>query len=367
MWLVGVCVALCVAVLTVVCIVLSDSHNSRREARRRRRRQQRERRRRYDETGGVVGAGGGPDGGGAQALGAGVAPVKAVYLGYADVSPADVAVRAAADAGFNLILLAFWMGPSTGADPYGALWWWSQLSPTARQSTVDYVHSKGGRILLSAGGAGYTAYPASGAVAFGQGAAAFANANLLDGIDFDFENFTSSFGTPTSGLNKAQTIQWMTDATNAGRSALTSTYATITHAPQSPYWNVEFVYGYLDFWTQTPQPNVDLFLIQFYNQGAGAYLTYEQQFINDDNYHPGTAVAQLIAAGLPADKIVIGKTTQPGDGSTWLDPNTLHQWVERAQTDPAAHLWHTGISTWQWHASGTPTSAQFLNTVYPAT
>lgn len=296
-------------------------------------------------------------------------PVKAVYLGYSSgVSSIANTIRTAVDAGFNLINLAFWMGPSTGVDPYSAAYYWSLLSASDRSSTIEYAHSHGANVIVSAGGAGYNAYPSGGGTAFGQGAAQFALNNSLDGVDFDFENFTTAFGTPLSGLNKQQTIQWMLDANSAARALLGSS-RFITHAPQSPYFNVEFSYGYRDFYlSSSPTPSVDLFLIQYYNQGA-TYLNYDSQFINNDNFHPGTAVAQLITTGFPANKIVIGRLTQPGDGSanSWIDPATLGQWFTTAKTDSRTHNWTTGFSTWQWHAQGdgSPSSPQFVAAVYP--
>jgi hypothetical protein len=291
-------------------------------------------------------------------------PLKAVYVGYSNVSNIDGIVREATDAGFNLIVLAFYMGPETGTDPYSAAWYWQQLSTDQRKAAMKYANERGARVIVSAGGAGYTSYPANGAAAFGSGAAQFALLHDLDGVDMDFENFTTAFGTP-SGLNKAQTIQWLTDATAAARELL-GVERLITHAPQSPYWNVEFAYGYLDWWLSGGNELTTAILMQYYNQGSGAYPTYESQFVSN-NFHPGTAVAQLISAGVAGNKIVVGKLTQPGDGdpATWIDPATLGTWFQQAATDTRTGNWATGVSTWQWHASGSPTSLQFLSAVYP--
>ncbi len=178
-------------------------------------------------------------------------PVKAVYLGYGQgVSSIDTTVRAAADAGFNLIVLAFWMGPEVGTDPYSAAWYWQQLSASARTAAIEQAHSVGARVILSAGGAGYQSYPINGGAAFGSGAAAFAIQYDLDGVDFDLENFTSTFSTP-SGMDKAATLDWMRDANSAARAAL-GAQRLITHAPQAPYFNIEFAFGYRDFMITAP-------------------------------------------------------------------------------------------------------------------
>lgn len=289
-------------------------------------------------------------------------PVKAVYLGYSDLLAGggfDATVRAAADAGYNLILLAFWLSPEQGADPYSAADYWQKLGASTQQQTVAYVHSKGGRVTLALGGSSYVGYQANGGAAYGAAGAAFAKANLLDGVDFDMENFTGSFGTP-SGLTKQQSLQWLLDASIAARNALGAD-AIITHAPQAPYFNQEFSFGYLDFWKL--HPPINFFLVQYYNQGP-TYLDYTTQFVNCDNFHPGTAVKQLADQGVPLSVIVVGKLTQASDGeaASWVPPSTLGQWAQQAEQQ---YGWTTGFSTWQWHSTGSPTSAQWIAAVYP--
>lgn len=293
-------------------------------------------------------------------------PIKAVYLGYAaNVSDIVTTVTAAADAGFNIILLAFWMGPTIGVDPYSAAYYWSLLPSTTQQSLMQTIHAKNAFVLVSAGGAGYNDYPVDGAAAFGQGAAIFSVQNNLDGVDFDFEHFTSTFGTG-SGMNKTQTLAWLQLVNSSARTILGDD-RFITHAPQSPYFNIEFAYGYLDLMTQDPVPSIDHLLIQYYNQGA-TYLTYDTQFIDNSSYHPGTTILDLLNAGIPKQQLVIGRLTQAADGqaASWIDPTTLGQWFVTAATDSRV-LWKTGFSTWQWHSNGdgTPSSPAFITAVYP--
>lgn len=134
----------------------------------------------------------------------------------------------------------------------------------------------------------------------------FAQQYGFDGVDFDLENFVSPGSQLPRGMTKQQTIQWMVNATAIARTIL-GDGALIAHAPQTPYFSTpEFSQGYLDFYLQTPTPSVDLFLCQYYNQGA-TYLTYASQMINNDNFHPGTAIAQLIQRGIPQGKACHGK------------------------------------------------------------
>jgi len=293
-------------------------------------------------------------------------PLKAIYVGYSDINLNNFTqtIKSIVDYGYNLIILAFWIDPSIGTDPYSAAYYWSLLNSADKQSTLDYVHEHNAKIIVSSGGSSYAAYPLNGGSDYGTGAANFALTNQLDGVDFDMENFTNTFGT-LSGLTKTQTIQWLTDATNAARSILGSD-AIITHAPQSPYFNIEFANGYYDFYMQTPRPSIDYFLIQYYNQGA-TYLDYQTQFINDDNYHPDTAVAQLISRGLPKEIIIVGKLMQSTDGqsASWVSPQIIAQWVVQAANDSNAYNWTTGISTWQYHATGSPNAQTWIQTIYP--
>jgi len=292
-------------------------------------------------------------------------PIKAVYIGYKNITAATIAdtIKTAADYGYNLIVLAFWIDPDIGVDPYSAMDFWSKLSNTDKQSTLDYIHAKNAKLIASLGGSSYTKYPANGGSVYGTAGAQFAKNNLLDGVDFDMENFTNTFGTP-SGLDKSQTIQWLTDATNAAR-AILGADAIISNAPQSPYFNVEFANGYFDFYMQPVTPPIDFFLCQFYNQG-NTYNTYETQMINCDNFHPNTAVAQLISRGIPTTKIVVGRLmiASDGDPSGYVGPDVIGQWVKQAATDPNVYYWNTGISTWQWN--GNDISKNWIDTIYPA-
>jgi chitinase len=293
--------------------------------------------------------------------------VKAVYMAYKDLQSLgsiDTTIKRTIDYGYNLIILAFWINPTTGVDPYSAADLWSKLSQTQQLDTINYAHDHGAQIIVSLGGSTYNGYTVNGGYSYGTAGANFALANNLDGVDFDFEGFTNTFGT-TTGMNKSQVIQFLTDATIAARNVLGSN-ATITHAPQSPYFNIEFDNGYYDFYIQTPHPPLDYFLIQYYNQGD-TYKTYQTQFINNDNFHPNTAIAQLISRNIPKEVIVMGKLTQQNDGQavSWVDPETIHSWVETSANDPQTQNWTTGVSTWQFNLTGEPTSQRWIQTIYP--
>lgn len=298
-------------------------------------------------------------------------PIKACYVAYStdfNSIPIDQAVLSLLNNGVNLVVLAFWISPVVTADPYSALWRWSQLPQSTRSSIASVARSKNAAIILSAGGGTYTDYPANGAVTFGQGAAQFALNNQLMGVDFDLENFTPSFGTPVSGLNRDQTIQWIVDATSGART-LMGPGAFITHAPQATYFNIEANNGYQIAYPQLA-PLTNAFLIQYYNQGAGSFQDYTSIFIDSGPVHPNVAIAQLISAlgNSSSTKLVVGKPQWETDASSgYVTATNLGSWVTQASN---AIGWRTGVSGWQWHgiagpSQNQPTSIQWFQTIFP--
>lgn len=292
--------------------------------------------------------------------------LKGIYIGYnnlLDLGTFDVTVMTVINYGYNLIILPFWIDNTIGVDPFSGAYYWSLLSQTVQKNVRAYANSVGAKIILSLGGSTFNrdgnGYTVGGGTAYGTNGANFAKANNFDGVDFDFENLQ------ITSLTQTQLIQFMTDATNAAKTILGSN-SLITHAPQSPYFNIEFNNIYLNFYKQTPTPPINYFLIQYYNQGA-TYLDYETQFINDDIFHPNTAIAQLISRGIPKNIIVLGKLTQMKDGAadSWVPPATIHQWIVQSANDPATFNWNTGVSTWQFNLTGIPTSQQWISTIYP--
>ena len=296
-------------------------------------------------------------------------PVKAVYLGYNNVSDIKSTITQALDYGYNLIILAFWIDPSTGVDPFSAADYWSKLSPTDQVALSNQALTQKARIIVSAGGSTYSDY-SSPAEDFGSGAATFARDNNLHGVDFDLENLSANGSLPTA--------QWIVDATVAARNIL-GVNATITHAPQAPYFGIEFDYIYRDVYDQLVTSGradlINYFLIQYYNQGSDpascAYKTYEDQFL-DNSCHPNTTIKDLINPvttthiAIPKEKVVIGKLMQPGDGSaaTWVDPSIIGTWITQAKNDPAVQNWNTGISTWQWNTTGSPNAQEWIDDIF---
>jgi hypothetical protein len=291
-------------------------------------------------------------------------PVKAIYIDYQGFSwanPTD-AIKSVADAGFNLIILAFYLN-SGPADMTQA---WQGASDAAKKAAVDYAHSKGAYVTVSAGGATDSPYTSTGAD-YGKKAAQFAKDNYLDGVDFDMENFQP--GLIATGKSASDTIQWLVDASNAARTLLGND-AIITHAPQAPYFGKIGGGAGTNTWTQTSggytavyqkAPHIDYFLIQFYNQGATCYTNYKGIFedSSDCSPFPGTSIKEIANYGIPMEKLVLGKPVRQGDASNGYNTGAeLNAIVKQARLMG----WNTGVMGWVWSGQD---SIDWIQSIYP--
>eukprot|EP00026_Physarum_polycephalum_P008866 Phypoly_transcript_08969.p1 GENE.Phypoly_transcript_08969~~Phypoly_transcript_08969.p1 ORF type:complete len:432 (+),score=71.48 Phypoly_transcript_08969:109-1404(+) len=272
-------------------------------------------------------------------------PLKAMYNidgGY------QSDLQQMADAGYNLILLAF----HVSGQPKYASSVWKGLGATTQQNVANYIHNKGGRIVVSAGGAEDVPYGSFSGTQYGTSVANFAKSNHLDGVDFDLENFGGNFA--TSGMSTAQTVQWVTDATNAARNIL-GPNAIITHAPQTPYFGAN--HGFGDGYTKIYQKasSINFFLVQFYNNDNG--LTTYNSIFNSDN---GGSVTEIANGGVPLNKIVVGKPVNSNDGSGYVAPGTLHTYFTQAKSQ---YGWNGGVMGWVWHDQTTNTN--WIKAIYP--
>ena len=89
-------------------------------------------------------------------------PVKAIYIDYKGINwnNGSQVIYQAIDAGYNLVIIAFYL-QDTVADMAEL---WSTTSQTDRVNAVNYAHSKGAFVTVSAGGATcepYSAYSGS--------------------------------------------------------------------------------------------------------------------------------------------------------------------------------------------------------------
>jgi len=287
------------------------------------------------------------------------APYKVIYIDFRNVNWNNGAqtVLDAADAGFNVIILAFYMSSAGPADMAQV---WATLPDATKAETMSQVHAKGAIVLVAVGGATDSPY-SSDASRLGTTAGEWARSQHLDGVDFDLEDIAAGF--TVGGKSTEQTINWFVDVTNACRTAL-GDGGIISHAPQAPYFGAE---GGSGQWTGPSggytaiekRTNIDFYNVQFYNQGASCYTDYNGLFKSSCSTFPGTSVSEINAAGVPLAKIVVGKPVTIGDaGNGHVEPATLGGWFRQGASELG---WNGGIMGWQWGEKNTLTS--WLNNI----
>jgi chitinase len=91
---------------------------------------------------------------------------------------------------------------------------------------------------------------------------------------------------------------------------------------------------------------IDFYNIQFYNQGKGMYEDPQGLFNVSGSIFPGTSVNEIIARGIPASKVVLGKPAVSKDAHNGLiDAATLNQAII---DNYAYNGWNTGLMYWQY-------------------
>lgn len=299
------------------------------------------------------------------------APLKVVYIDYRDVdwSDASVTIRAAIDAGYNVVNMGFFMSSSGAVDMALA---WSQVPADKQISTINYAHSKNAVVMVSAGGSTDAPYLTTSGTAYGTAVANFVKNNNLDGVDFDMEGFGAGF--VYGSLDTNATVQWLVDASIAARTVL-GPNGVISHAPQAPYFGplgsttmwAGVLGGYTSVYLHASNA-IDFFNIQFYNQGQNCYVSYQGLFKTSSQSNtcvfPGTSVQEIQSYGIPYSKLVVGKYLLAGDASNGMvSAGDLHQYFTQAQNELG---WNAGVMCWQFQLAG-GTSATWINTIYPTT
>lgn len=272
-------------------------------------------------------------------------------------------ITAAVNAGYNVIILAFWVSSggqiaSSGACDMCAAWE-RDVSPSLQLSTMEYAHSKGAIVMASAGGATDVPWDNLPGSSYGEAAADWVLANNLDGLDFDVEGFQQGF-LMYSGSTTQQAVNYLVDATNAARAKL-GPVAFISHAPQAPYFGpiggspnqywAGALGGYTSVYLLLPPGSIDFFNVQFYDQGATMYVDYiglVQTSESGGNF-PGSAVMQIESYGVPLSTLVVGKYLDPNNPSDgvngYVDPLQLGKFLGEAQSQYGVI---PSFMVWQW-------------------
>lgn len=295
---------------------------------------------------------------------------KVIYIDYLSIdwnNPGNT-IKQAVDAGFNIINLAFYIqnGPADMAFA------WSNLDQSTQIEISNYAHSKGAKILVSAGGATDNTMYDKDPFQYAMTVCKWALDNNLDGVDYDLEDIQPGF--LISNKNTQDTYNWFKILNETSRQILGSN-RIISHAPQAPYlaqpgqlgtWpGIDG--GYVKVFNDVKNTaKIDFFNIQFYNQGNDNYNTYEKIFINSGINFPYSSIYEIsnqndLINGLPIDKLVYGTYLQSNDGSGFHDPTLIKQYMEQANKDLN---WNSGTMLWLWNTTGNPTAITWYNTIY---
>ncbi|KAJ3071240.1 hypothetical protein HDU98_005621 [Podochytrium sp. JEL0797] len=240
---------------------------------------------------------------------------------------------------YNILILAFWIDSIGPADFVAD---WTQLPPATRQEYLDAYHANGKTLLVSAFGG--TEAPTTQGIDPMQSAtrlAAFCVEYGFDGVDLDYED--------TAAMQAGTAEDWLVVYTTTLRELLPSPKYMITHAPQAPYFSSNLSEypggGYLAI-NQRVGSMIDAFFLQFYNQGNNRYDTCETLFYASGGYFSGTSVFEMVANGVPVDKIVVGKPVSPAGAanSGFMNPAELAACIRGAKADG----WDAGVMGWQY-------------------
>jgi len=252
---------------------------------------------------------------------------------------------------YNVINLAFWLN-SGSAD--AALVWgnvytyvssdnpWGGSNQAVQRAWLERYHSAGVKVLVSAFGA--TEFPTSAGVdpvKCGTDLANWVKQNQLDGVDLDWED--------NSAMEQGTGEEWLITITKTLRQLLPREQGyIISHAPQAPYFMGAPKYpkgGYLTV-DKAVGNMIDYYNVQFYNQVSSSYDSYATLFEKSNGWATGTSVKEIMAKGIPASRILVGKPVTSGDASNtgYVPVNNLAQIFSTAKGSG----WASGFMGWQY-------------------
>ncbi|OBZ70862.1 hypothetical protein A0H81_09082 [Grifola frondosa] len=268
---------------------------------------------------------------------------------------ADVLPPVADLQGYNVVVLSFLLlnGPFDQAAA------WAALSLSQRASTKSDYANADIRIIVSAFGS--TEEPTTSGVdpvRTANNMAQFVLENSLDGIDVDYEvinRYILSFLQLicTSGLeamNKGDGAAeaWLVSFTRALREQLPQGQFILTHAPVAPWFSTNSLYTKSGAYRTVHKEAgnlIDWYNIQFYNQGANEYTDCDSLLTASGGNFPESSIFEIATAGIPLNKLVIGKLGAAANGTTgFMHPQTLGVCVAQAE----AQTWNAGIMAFEY-------------------
>ncbi|KAH8825673.1 glycoside hydrolase family 18 protein [Flagelloscypha sp. PMI_526] len=240
--------------------------------------------------------------------------------------------------GYNVFALSFLLLAGAWDKAYE----WTTYTDAQRAAVKAEYAAAGIKIVVSCFGS--TDVPTSSgadATATAQKFAAWVKQYNLDGIDVDYEDFGAFDSQSGSAEN------WLITFTTVLRANLPASTYIISHAPVAP-WFSPTAYaggGYLKV-HKSVGSSIDWYNVQFYNQGVNEYTTCANLLTTSSTTWAKTALFQIVASGVPASKLVIGKPARAsGDANNgYIAPATLAQCLQTAK----AQGWTGGAMVWQW-------------------
>ncbi|EIW78988.1 glycoside hydrolase family 18 protein [Coniophora puteana RWD-64-598 SS2] len=240
--------------------------------------------------------------------------------------------------GYNVYALTFWR-PNAPVDQAQN---WAGLDVATRTLALTNYRAAGIKTVVSAFGADF--FPTSGSPALdptqtADQLAAWVIQYGLDGVDIDYEDYTA--------MNKkdGSAEQWLITFTTELRKKLPASDYFISHAPLAPWFSPIYTSGgYLKV-DQQVGSLIDWYNVQFYNDNA-EYSTCDGLINTSSATYPNTALFQIVAAGVAADKLVIGKPATSADAPQggYMSASDLASCLQQA----TAKNWNAGVSVWQY-------------------
>ncbi|EIW77020.1 glycoside hydrolase family 18 protein [Coniophora puteana RWD-64-598 SS2] len=276
-----------------------------------------------------------------QSLSTRATPAAPHFVAYSDkwISGETGPPATSALTGYNVFALSFWR-PAAAVDQ--ALEW-ATIDAATRNSTLSAYKTAGISLVVSAFGADFN--PTSGSPALdptqtADQLAAWVIQYGLNGVDIDYEDFDA--------MNKmdGSAEQWLITFTTELRSKLPAADYIISHAPVGPWFSTKYTSGgYLKVDKQVGSM-IDWYNVQFYNQGTTEYSTCDGLLTTSSTTYPNSALFQIVASGVAADKLVIGKPGTTGDETNggYMSASDLASCLQQA----TAKKWNAGVMVWEY-------------------
>ncbi|OSD06759.1 glycoside hydrolase family 18 protein [Trametes coccinea BRFM310] len=260
------------------------------------------------------------------------------FVVYTDrTSNAPILPAASEMEGYTVVALSFLLLSGAADQALG----WQSLSDSDKHAFKEDYNSAGISIIVSAFGSSdaptsTNADPVDTANTMAQ----WVLDNQLDGIDVDYEDLNAM------DARDGKAEKWIVTFTQTLRQKLPKGHYLLTHAPVAPWFSPKFnttgAYITVD---QQAGDLIDWYNVQFYNQGDDMYTTCDGLLNTSGSAWLGSSLNEIASAGIPLDKLVIGKYASNGDGANgYMDAQTLAQCVAQAKQQG----WNAGIMFWEY-------------------